>query len=237
MGGEGGSRERGVCWRARLPFGARASARSQRAGGRGGPGAGAGGASGRNGTALALLSLLAFSSLRARASPHASISFPSSRSFCYHQRLSVAGNCRMCLVEVRGNWRWGMGDGGGWNDGEGRGERGAGGEGCHGVVGGEGGRSRCHFPACFGCRPARFASPRFLLSSSFRPSPFLSAVFYFPPFALSFSSSRLSSPRVGLLTLLLVLLLFFFCVVSRCRLRRLPSWLLRATSLPAMAWL
>ena len=21
--------------------------------------------------------------------------------FCYHQRLSIAGNCRMCLVEVR----------------------------------------------------------------------------------------------------------------------------------------
>lgn len=22
------------------------------------------------------------------------------RRFCYHQRLSIAGNCRMCLVEV-----------------------------------------------------------------------------------------------------------------------------------------
>lgn len=22
--------------------------------------------------------------------------------FCYHERLSVAGNCRMCLVEVEG---------------------------------------------------------------------------------------------------------------------------------------
>ena len=22
--------------------------------------------------------------------------------FCYHERLSVAGNCRMCLVEVKG---------------------------------------------------------------------------------------------------------------------------------------
>src|SRR5258708_19439536 len=22
--------------------------------------------------------------------------------FCYHQRLSIAGNCRMCLVEVKG---------------------------------------------------------------------------------------------------------------------------------------
>lgn len=21
--------------------------------------------------------------------------------FCYHERLSIAGNCRMCLVEVR----------------------------------------------------------------------------------------------------------------------------------------
>lgn len=23
--------------------------------------------------------------------------------FCYHSRLSVAGNCRMCLVEVKGS--------------------------------------------------------------------------------------------------------------------------------------
>ena len=23
--------------------------------------------------------------------------------FCYHERLSIAGNCRMCLVEVEGN--------------------------------------------------------------------------------------------------------------------------------------
>lgn len=23
--------------------------------------------------------------------------------FCYHERLSVAGNCRMCLVEVEGS--------------------------------------------------------------------------------------------------------------------------------------
>ena len=22
--------------------------------------------------------------------------------FCYHERLSIAGNCRMCLVEVKG---------------------------------------------------------------------------------------------------------------------------------------
>ena len=22
--------------------------------------------------------------------------------FCYHERLSIAGNCRMCLVEVQG---------------------------------------------------------------------------------------------------------------------------------------
>ena len=22
--------------------------------------------------------------------------------FCYHERLSIAGNCRMCLVEVEG---------------------------------------------------------------------------------------------------------------------------------------
>lgn len=26
-------------------------------------------------------------------------------SFCYHDRLSVAGNCRMCLVEVEGWWK------------------------------------------------------------------------------------------------------------------------------------
>ena len=24
--------------------------------------------------------------------------------FCYHERLSIAGNCRMCLVEVVGRW-------------------------------------------------------------------------------------------------------------------------------------
>ena len=23
--------------------------------------------------------------------------------FCYHERLSIAGNCRMCLVEVQGS--------------------------------------------------------------------------------------------------------------------------------------
>ncbi|WP_204273050.1 2Fe-2S iron-sulfur cluster-binding protein, partial [Enterobacter hormaechei] len=23
--------------------------------------------------------------------------------FCYHERLSIAGNCRMCLVEVKGS--------------------------------------------------------------------------------------------------------------------------------------
>ena len=23
--------------------------------------------------------------------------------FCYHEKLSIAGNCRMCLVEVEGN--------------------------------------------------------------------------------------------------------------------------------------
>lgn len=26
-------------------------------------------------------------------------------SFCYHERLSIAGNCRMCLVEVEGWWK------------------------------------------------------------------------------------------------------------------------------------
>jgi NADH:ubiquinone oxidoreductase subunit F (NADH-binding) len=25
--------------------------------------------------------------------------------FCYHERLSIAGNCRMCLVEVKGDAR------------------------------------------------------------------------------------------------------------------------------------
>jgi len=25
--------------------------------------------------------------------------------FCYHERLSIAGNCRMCLVEVENNWK------------------------------------------------------------------------------------------------------------------------------------
>ncbi len=25
--------------------------------------------------------------------------------FCYHERLSIAGNCRMCLVEVKGGRR------------------------------------------------------------------------------------------------------------------------------------
>lgn len=28
------------------------------------------------------------------------MTFPMHRRFCYHQRLSIAGNCRMCLVEV-----------------------------------------------------------------------------------------------------------------------------------------
>ncbi len=27
--------------------------------------------------------------------------------FCYHERLSVAGNCRMCLVEVEKSWKVG----------------------------------------------------------------------------------------------------------------------------------
>ncbi|CAK1547005.1 unnamed protein product [Leptosia nina] len=26
-------------------------------------------------------------------------------SFCYHERLSIAGNCRMCLVEIEGMWK------------------------------------------------------------------------------------------------------------------------------------
>ncbi|XP_026725230.1 NADH-ubiquinone oxidoreductase 75 kDa subunit, mitochondrial-like [Trichoplusia ni] len=26
-------------------------------------------------------------------------------SFCYHERLSIAGNCRMCLIEVEGAWK------------------------------------------------------------------------------------------------------------------------------------
>ncbi|XP_022114039.2 NADH-ubiquinone oxidoreductase 75 kDa subunit, mitochondrial-like [Pieris rapae] len=26
-------------------------------------------------------------------------------SFCYHERLSIAGNCRMCLIEVEGMWK------------------------------------------------------------------------------------------------------------------------------------
>ncbi|VVD04482.1 unnamed protein product, partial [Leptidea sinapis] len=26
-------------------------------------------------------------------------------SFCYHDRLSIAGNCRMCLVEIEGMWK------------------------------------------------------------------------------------------------------------------------------------
>ncbi|XP_013198805.1 NADH-ubiquinone oxidoreductase 75 kDa subunit, mitochondrial-like [Amyelois transitella] len=26
-------------------------------------------------------------------------------SFCYHERLSISGNCRMCLVEVEGMWK------------------------------------------------------------------------------------------------------------------------------------
>ncbi|CAG5051975.1 unnamed protein product [Parnassius apollo] len=26
-------------------------------------------------------------------------------TFCYHERLSIAGNCRMCLVEIEGNWK------------------------------------------------------------------------------------------------------------------------------------
>ena len=39
--------------------------------------------------------------------------------FCYHERLSIAGNCRMCLVEVvdfkpaacamQGGWAWSRG--------------------------------------------------------------------------------------------------------------------------------
>lgn len=28
--------------------------------------------------------------------------------FCYHDRLSIAGNCRMCLVEVEKNWKVGL---------------------------------------------------------------------------------------------------------------------------------
>ncbi|CAH2037880.1 unnamed protein product, partial [Iphiclides podalirius] len=26
-------------------------------------------------------------------------------TFCYHERLSIAGNCRMCLIEIEGNWK------------------------------------------------------------------------------------------------------------------------------------
>ncbi|XP_075973171.1 NADH-ubiquinone oxidoreductase 75 kDa subunit, mitochondrial-like [Anticarsia gemmatalis] len=26
-------------------------------------------------------------------------------SFCYHERLSIAGNCRMCIVQVEGQWK------------------------------------------------------------------------------------------------------------------------------------
>lgn len=26
-------------------------------------------------------------------------------SFCYHERLSIVGNCRMCLIEVEGSWK------------------------------------------------------------------------------------------------------------------------------------
>jgi NADH dehydrogenase (ubiquinone) Fe-S protein 1 len=25
--------------------------------------------------------------------------------FCYHDRLAIAGNCRMCLVEVSKDWK------------------------------------------------------------------------------------------------------------------------------------
>lgn len=28
--------------------------------------------------------------------------------FCYHHRLSIAGNCRMCLVEVRQGYAAGL---------------------------------------------------------------------------------------------------------------------------------
>ena len=34
-----------------------------------------------------------------QACEHAGIEIP---RFCYHERLSIAGNCRMCLVEVVG---------------------------------------------------------------------------------------------------------------------------------------
>ena len=30
-------------------------------------------------------------------------SLPENFRFCYHERLSIAGNCRMCLVEVEGS--------------------------------------------------------------------------------------------------------------------------------------
>jgi NADH-quinone oxidoreductase subunit G len=33
---------------------------------------------------------------------NAQISIP---RFCYHKKLSVAANCRMCLVEVEGAWK------------------------------------------------------------------------------------------------------------------------------------
>lgn len=26
-------------------------------------------------------------------------------TFCYHERLAIAGNCRMCLIEIEGNWK------------------------------------------------------------------------------------------------------------------------------------
>ena len=26
--------------------------------------------------------------------------------FCYHEKLSIAGNCRMCLVEEKASWNF-----------------------------------------------------------------------------------------------------------------------------------
>ena len=34
--------------------------------------------------------------------------------FCYHERLSIAGNCRMCLVEVEGHTICALGDAAAW---------------------------------------------------------------------------------------------------------------------------
>ena len=43
------------------------------------------------------------------AQPHVQAAFSQAGAevprFCFHERLSIAGNCRMCLVEVKGG-RW-----------------------------------------------------------------------------------------------------------------------------------